>query len=146
MTSGLPSAARNLGLDKPIEHDKRYEIAEEYLEVVYKLWESSWHDDALKRDAVKGIFTDPSLVRPINHKGPFFPDVPGPVRLYLSIELGNPLKIPCQFITHPSAQRTPALFQAGSSGAGTTFGAKHAEAVFISQVRTFDWDPSHRFR
>lgn len=115
VTSHLASAARNFGLTEAIEHDKRYEIADEYMDVVYKLWESSWHDDAVKRDQEKGIWTEPSLVRAINHKGKFFPDVPGP------------------FISHPSPQRTPAIYQAGSSGAGTTFGAKHAEAVFIAQ-------------
>ncbi|ORY90124.1 luciferase-like domain-containing protein [Leucosporidium creatinivorum] len=115
VTSVLPSAARNFGLKEAIEHDKRYEIADEYMDVVYKLWESSWHDDAVKRDAISGTWTDPTLVRPINHSSPHFPDIPGP------------------FISHPSRQRTPALYQAGSSGAGTTFGAKHAEAVFIAQ-------------
>ncbi|KAI5475338.1 hypothetical protein MNV49_001607 [Pseudohyphozyma bogoriensis] len=115
VTSHLASAARQFGLTEAIDHDKRYEIADEYMDVVYKLWESSWHDDAVKRDQEKGIWTEPSLVRPINHKGEFFKDVPGP------------------FISHPSPQRTPALYQAGSSGAGTTFGAKHAEAVFIAQ-------------
>jgi len=49
------------------------------MDVVYKLWESSWHDDAVKRDRVKGIYTDPALVRPIDHKGKHFKDVPGPV-------------------------------------------------------------------
>ncbi|KAI5479844.1 hypothetical protein MNV49_002402 [Pseudohyphozyma bogoriensis] len=99
VTSHLTSAARQFGYTEAIEHDKRYEIADEYMDVVYKLWESSWHDDAVKRDQEKGIWTEPSL----------------------------------QFISHPSPQRTPALYQAGSSGAGTTFGAKHAEAVFIAQ-------------
>ncbi|KAL8286562.1 hypothetical protein RQP46_004579 [Phenoliferia psychrophenolica] len=113
VTSHLPSAARNMGLAEAVEHDLRYEIADEYLDVVYALWEGSWHDDAVKRDVETKIWADPALVRPINHKGKHFKDIPGP------------------FISHPSPQRTPALYQAGSSGAGTTFGAKHAEAVFI---------------
>lgn len=54
-------------------------MADEYMDVVYKLWESSWHDDAVKRDKKTGIFTDPSLVRPIDHKGTYFKDIPGPV-------------------------------------------------------------------
>jgi alkanesulfonate monooxygenase SsuD/methylene tetrahydromethanopterin reductase-like flavin-dependent oxidoreductase (luciferase family) len=54
-------------------------MADEYMDVVYKLWESSWHDNAVKRDKESGIFTDPALVRPINHKGTYFKDVPGPV-------------------------------------------------------------------
>lgn len=100
------------GLDKPVEHDERYLIADEYLDFVYKLWESSWHDDAVKRDHKTGT----ALVRAINRHGKYFPDIPGP------------------FISHPWIQlRTPALSQAGSSGAGTTFGTMHAEAVFIVQ-------------
>lgn len=79
MTSHLPSAARNMGLTEAIEHDKRYEIADEYLDVVYALWESSWHDDAVKRDKNTNTWTDPALVRPINHKGKYFKDIPGPV-------------------------------------------------------------------
>ncbi|KAI5481590.1 hypothetical protein MNV49_002816 [Pseudohyphozyma bogoriensis] len=78
VTSGLASAARNFGLTEAIEHDKRYEIADEYMDVVYKLWESSWHDEAVKRDQEKGIWTEPSLVRPINHRGTYFKDIPGP--------------------------------------------------------------------
>jgi len=83
VTSHLPSAARNMGLKEAVEHDKRYEIADEYLDVVYKLWEGSWHDEAVKRDQKTGIWTDPDLVRKINHSGPFFPDIPGPVGYFL---------------------------------------------------------------
>lgn len=75
----MASAARNLGLTEAIEHDLRYEIADEYLDVVYKLWEGSWRDDAVKRDRETGVWTDPSLVREINHHSKHFPDIPGPV-------------------------------------------------------------------
>jgi len=72
------------------------EMADEYMDVVYKLWESSWHDDAVKRDKKTGIFTDPKLVRPINHKGTHFKDVPGPVSR-------NKFHLPalCQRLTSP---------------------------------------------
>lgn len=83
MTSALPSAARNFGLDKPVDHDTRYEAADEYMDVVYKLWEGSWADGAVKRDKVNGVWTDPALVRPINHKGKWFPDIPGPASLLI---------------------------------------------------------------
>lgn len=72
-------------------HD-RYEAANEYMDVVCKLWESLWHDNAVKRDKTTGVYTNPALVRPINHKGVHFKDIPGPVsrsgscliRLYFS--------------------------------------------------------------
>lgn len=113
VTSYLDSAARNLGLDAQIPHDQRYEIADEYLEVCYKLWEGSWEADAVVRDAQRGVFTDPAKVHDIEHKGRYFA-VPGP------------------FLCEPSPQRTPVLFQAGASPRGVRFAAAHAEAVFVS--------------
>lgn len=80
---------------------------------MYKLFQSSWRDDAVKLDAEKGIYTDPALVREIGHKGRFF-SVPGP------------------HIVDPSPQRTPLLLQAGASKAGKQFAAQHAEAIFVS--------------
>lgn len=113
VTSYLDSAARNLGLDAQIPHDERYEIAEEYLEVCYKLWEASWEPGAVVRDRDRGVFTDPARVHDIEHKGRYF-SVPGP------------------FLCEPSPQRTPVLFQAGASPRGVRFAAAHAEAVFVS--------------
>jgi FMN-dependent oxidoreductase (nitrilotriacetate monooxygenase family) len=111
--SYLDSAARNLGRGEQIPHDQRYELAEEYLEVCYKLWEGSWESDAVLRDRERGVFTDPAKVHDIGHKGRYF-DVPGP------------------FLCEPSPQRTPVLFQAGASPRGTRFAGTHAEAVFVS--------------
>ena len=113
VTSYLDSAARNLGLDAQIPHDQRYDIADEYLEVCYKLWEGSWEDGAVVRDRDGGVFTDPAKVHDIGHAGRYF-TVPGP------------------FLCEPSPQRTPVLFQAGSSPRGVQFAAAHAEAVFVS--------------
>ena len=76
------------------------------------MWEGSWHDDAAVRDTDSGTFAVAGKVRQIHHKGKYF-QVPGP------------------HICEPSPQRTPYLFQAGTSKAGTEFGAKHAEAVFL---------------
>lgn len=114
MTGYLDSAARNLtnGQDQP-EHDERYAICEEYMSVVYKLWNSSWRSDAVRLNRDTGIYTDPALVREINHKGKYF-TVPGP------------------HICQPSPQRTPVIMQAGTSTAGRAFAAKHAEAIFVS--------------
>ena len=69
VTSYLDSAARNLGLETQIDHDERYAIAEEYLQVIYKLLEGSWRDDAVVRDLDKKQFTAPDRVRRIGHKG-----------------------------------------------------------------------------
>ncbi|MCO5569153.1 hypothetical protein L7F22_022862 [Adiantum nelumboides] len=90
------------------------------MEVVYKLWESSWADDAVKLDAKNKIFTDPSRVRTIDHKGEYYPSVPGP------------------HICEPSLQRSPVIFQAGSSGPGMAFAAKHAEVIFIASHKASD--------
>jgi FMN-dependent oxidoreductase (nitrilotriacetate monooxygenase family) len=114
VTSYLDSAARNLGRDRQVPHEERYRVAEEFLEVCYQLWESSWEDGAVVRDKAGGIFADPAKVHPVGHQGAYF-TVPGP------------------FLCEPSPQRTPLLFQAGSSPSGLAFAARHAEAVFFSE-------------
>ncbi len=113
VTSYLESAARNLGLKRQVPHDERYELAEEYLEICYKLWEGSWEDDAVLRDRERRVFADPAKVHPIGHAGEYF-DVPG---IHLS---------------EPSPQRTPVLYQAGASPRGRAFAAKHAECIFTN--------------
>ncbi|WP_174614532.1 LLM class flavin-dependent oxidoreductase [Virgibacillus ihumii] len=111
VTSYLESEAVNLGLSGRLQHDLRYDRADEFLEVVYKLWEHSWDDNAVIYDKENDNFADPDKVDLINHQGEFF-DVPGP------------------HLVEPSPQRTPVLFQAGASPRGRNFAAKHAEAVF----------------
>ncbi|WP_159501163.1 LLM class flavin-dependent oxidoreductase [Microbacterium sp. 18062] len=113
VTAYLNSAARNLGLGDQIAHDDRYEIADEFLDVAYKLWEGSWEDGATIRDRAAGVFTDPARVHPIEHHGRFY-DVPG---IHLS---------------EPSPQRTPVIFQTGASPRGQEFAARHGEAIFIN--------------
>ncbi|KAH8691294.1 xenobiotic compound monooxygenase, DszA family [Talaromyces proteolyticus] len=112
VTSYLDSAARNHGLTEQIPHDERYAIAHEYMEVVYKLWEGSFRDDAVLEDRESGTYIASDAVRQIHHKGKYF-QVPGP------------------HFCEPSPQRTPFLFQAGVSEAGNGFGGKHGEAIFI---------------
>lgn len=113
VTGYLPSAARNMGQEDQLEHDERYNHADEYLEVVYKLLEGSWEEDAVVRDAERGIFTDPTKVHEINHEGKYF-------------------KVPGIAITEPSPQRTPVVFQAGTSPRGLKFASENAEAVFVT--------------
>ncbi|KAF7535730.1 hypothetical protein G7054_g5117 [Neopestalotiopsis clavispora] len=112
VTSYLDSAARNHGLKEQIPHDERYAIAHEYMEVLYKLWEGSFRDDAVIEDREAGVYIAEDAVRPNHHKGKYF-EVPGP------------------HFCEPSPQRTPFLFQAGVSEAGNNFGGKHGEAIFI---------------
>ena len=114
VTSYLESAARNLGLEGRIEHDERYDRADEFMAVCYALWEDSWEEDAVVRDVDRGVYSDPETVHAIDHEGEYF-SVPGPHG--------------CE----PSPQRTPVLYQAGSSDRGREFAATHAEAVFVSQ-------------
>ena len=111
VTSALDSAARNFGADRLEEHDERYAWAEEYLEVVEKLWEGSWDDGALLKDPVRG-YADATRIHRIDHHGKRY-DVQGP------------------HLVAPTPQRTPVLFQAGSSPAGRAFAARNAEAQFI---------------
>lgn len=111
VTSYLPNAARNFGLDEQIPHDRRYEIADEYLDVLYKLWEGSWDDDAVIQDRERRIYTDPEKVRYINH-------------------VGENYKVAGPHLCQPSLQRTPVLFQATASPAGMEFAGRHAEVVF----------------
>ncbi|EXJ77324.1 hypothetical protein A1O3_09550 [Capronia epimyces CBS 606.96] len=112
VTSFLTSAARNHGLEEQIEHDERYRRADEFLDVTYKLWEGSWRDDAVTKNIQSGQYANSDLVQEIHHRGKYF-KVPGP------------------HVCEPSPQRTPFIFQAGSSKAGKDFAAKHAEAVFV---------------
>jgi FMN-dependent oxidoreductase (nitrilotriacetate monooxygenase family) len=113
VTGYLDSAARAIGLDGQTAHDDRYDLADEYLELVYKLWEGSWDDDAVINDKAKGIYADPSKVRTIHHHG----------RQY---------KVDAMHLCAPSPQRTPVLYQAGSSTRGRQFAATHAECVFVN--------------
>ncbi|PYD73392.1 NtaA/DmoA family FMN-dependent monooxygenase [Novacetimonas hansenii] len=119
VTSYLRSAAQNFGLDDEIPHDRRYAIADEYMDVLYKLWEGSWDDAAVRNDAAAGIYTNPDAVRRINHTGTHF-RVAGP------------------HLVQPGRQRTPVVFQATGSPAGLEFAARHAEVVFIGGQTTAD--------
>jgi FMN-dependent oxidoreductase (nitrilotriacetate monooxygenase family) len=83
------------------------------LQVLYKLWERSWDDDAVLLERDTGRYIEPSRVHAIAHQGEHF-------------------KVPGIHLCEPSPQRTPVLFQAGASARGQQFAARHAECVFIS--------------
>lgn len=113
VTGYLDSAARAIGIEGQIAHDDRYDLADEYMSLVYKLWEGSWDDDAVRADRAGGVYADPSRVRVIHHRGPQY-------------------KVDAMHLCAPSPQRTPVLYQAGASTRGRRFAATHAECVFVN--------------
>ncbi|QTT91540.1 LLM class flavin-dependent oxidoreductase [Pseudomonas chlororaphis] len=113
VTGYLDSAAKAMGLSEQAEHDRRYDQADEYLEVLYKLWEGSWENDAVINDREQRIYARPEKVHKVEHKGEFY-------------------QVEGYHLCEPSPQRTPVLFQAGSSDRGLLFAGRHAECVFIS--------------
>lgn len=113
VTGYLDSAAKAMGLDEQPEHDRRYDQADEYLEVLYKLWEGSWEDGAVIEDRQQRVYARPDKVHKVRHQGEFY-------------------KVEGYHLCEPSPQRTPVLFQAGASERGLGFAGQHAECVFIS--------------
>jgi FMN-dependent oxidoreductase (nitrilotriacetate monooxygenase family) len=111
VTSPLEGSGRNYSRPHP-DHSLRYEIAEEYLEVIKGLWDS-WEDDAFVRDRKSGRFFDPARMHRLNHKGRFF-SVEGPLNIARS------------------AQGQPVVFLAGSSDEGIRLAGMHADAVFTN--------------
>jgi len=112
VTGHLRGEHRAFGLPV-LEHDQRYDRAEEYIEVCYRLWDSV-ADDAIVADKASGVFADPAKIEIIEHAGEYFR---------------------CNTVSPawPSPQRRPVLFQAGSSGRGQRFAMRHAEVVFAIQ-------------
>lgn len=113
VTGYLNSAAKGVGMARQEGHDTRYDIADDYMQVVYKLWEGSWEDGAVLRDRASGRFADPARIHRIEHDGPYF-------------------RLSAIHLAEPSPQRTPVLYQAGASKRGRQFAAEHAECVFIN--------------
>ena len=110
VTSVNDSEAQNFGVKEHLGHDERYDRAEEFIEVVTRLWDS-WEDDALVLDRESGVFADPSKVHELAHHGTYF-DVQGP------------LTVP------RSPQGRPPIIQAGQSGRGRRFAARWADLIF----------------
>ncbi len=117
VTGYLDSAAKAIGLDAVAAHDDRYDLADEYMQLVYRLWEESWDDDAVVFDRARGIYAVPEKVRKIHHRGKQY-------------------SLDAIHLCAPSPQRTPVLYQAGSSTRGRQFAATHAECVFVNGQKT----------
>jgi long-chain alkane monooxygenase len=113
VTGYLDSAARAMGQRQLLGHDRRYDQADEFLDVVYQLWEGSWQDDALVVDRQRRLYADAQKIHQINHQGEFY-------------------QVQGYHLSSPSPQRTPLLFQAGSSARGMQFAARHAECSFVN--------------
>jgi len=113
VTGYIDSAARGMGLPQQPEHDSRYDMAEEYMQVVYKLWEGSWEDTAVLRDRAARQFADPARIHRVTHEGRHY-------------------KVDAIHLSEPSPQRTPVLYQAGASERGRAFAAAHAECIFVN--------------
>ena len=113
VTGYLDSAARAAGFSTQPAHDDRYDLADEYMSLVYKLWEQSWDNDAVRADRQSGVYADPAKVRAVHHHGKQY-------------------RVDAIHLSEPSPQRTPVLYQAGSSPRGRRFAASHAEGVSLN--------------
>jgi FMN-dependent oxidoreductase (nitrilotriacetate monooxygenase family) len=112
VTSGMAQEAANFGRDEHYEHDLRYEMAAEFVEVCRGLWDS-WDDDAFLRNVDSGIFSDLSKLHTLDHRARFF-------------QVKGPLNIP------RPPQGYPVHVQAGQSPAGQAFAARYGEMLFVS--------------
>lgn len=112
VTSVNDTEAQNFGVDQHLDHDGRYDRADEFIEVVTELWDS-WEDDAIVGDREGGIFADPSKVHQIDYRGKHF-------------AVRGPLTVP------RTPQGRPVIIQAGQSGRGKIFAAKWADLIFTS--------------
>jgi FMN-dependent oxidoreductase (nitrilotriacetate monooxygenase family) len=113
VTSFARAAADNFGTGGVVDHDERYRVAQEALDVVRKLWDS-WDTGTIVEDRSSGVFNDVNRIRVPNHHGRYF-DVTGPIGAARSI------------------QGQPVIFQAGSSETGSAFAARNAEVIFTGQ-------------
>jgi FMN-dependent oxidoreductase (nitrilotriacetate monooxygenase family) len=112
VTGNARSEHRAMGLEV-MEHDERYDRADEYMDVCYALWDGIGQE-AILADTARGIYADPTKIKKINHNGKYF-------RCYATPSV------------LPSKQGRPVLFQAGSSGRGQQFANKHADVIFAIQ-------------
>jgi FMN-dependent oxidoreductase (nitrilotriacetate monooxygenase family) len=111
VTSLNDGEAQNMGCEQVIEHDLRYDRADEFMEVVLGHWDS-WEDDAIVQDKAAGLFAKPEKVHRLDHKGRFF-------------RSRGPFTVP------RSPQGRPVIIQAGQSGRGKRFGAQWGELIFV---------------
>ncbi len=112
VTGSNDGGAQNFGHDRQFPHDERYEVADEYVELVQKLWDS-WDADAMVIDRERAVFAEPSKVRPVFHEGKYF-------------KSRGPLSAP------RSPQGHPVICQAGGSPRGRAFAARWADTIIAA--------------
>ncbi|MBF0748906.1 LLM class flavin-dependent oxidoreductase [Mammaliicoccus lentus] len=113
VTSGINDTAKNFSGVNNVDHDLRYDQANEFVEISKKLW-NSWRDVDSQSIHKAGKFLKNQQPEPINYEGDFY-NVKGPLNI------------------DQSPQGYPLLVQAGSSKKGTDFASKHAEVIFTAQ-------------
>jgi FMN-dependent oxidoreductase (nitrilotriacetate monooxygenase family) len=109
VTGSSDYAARNFGMDGLPNHDLRYDMADEYMDLVGQLWDS-WDPDALVADTETGVLVDPAKVRQVDFKGKWYSSR-GPLN------------------SGPCVQGRPVIAQAGGSPRGKQFAARHADTI-----------------
>ena len=129
VTGSSDVAARNFGLDGLPEHDLRYDMADEYMQVVTGLW-NSWEPGAIMADPETGVFADPDKVHAIDFEGRFY-------------KCRGPLN------SGPPVQSRPVIAQAGGSPRGRQFASQHADTIVantrgIEGMRAYRDDIRHR--
>jgi FMN-dependent oxidoreductase (nitrilotriacetate monooxygenase family) len=123
VTGSSDFAAQNFGLDKLPEHDTRYDMADEYIDLVTRLWDS-WEPGAMVADRASGILTDHRKVHTIDFVGEHY-------------RSRGPLN------SGPCPQGRPVIAQAGGSDRGKTFAAKHADTI-VAHVKGVDQMKAYR--
>ena len=111
VTGSSDYAAMNFGLPGMPEHDLRYDMADEYMAVVQKLW-ASWEPGAVIADTESGVLVDASKVHAVNHEGRYF-------------KTRGPLN------SGPAPQGRPVIAQAGGSSRGRQFASQHADTIVV---------------
>jgi len=100
------------GVVAQVSHDERYDAADEFVDTCLRLWEGSWEEGAELRDRARNLYADPARLHPVEVAGRY--------------ERARGV-----FAVPPTPQRSPVLFQAGTSERGRSYAARNAEAVFI---------------
>ena len=111
VTSLNDGEARNMGRDEVLDHDLRYDRADEFMEIVHEHWDA-WEDDAIVQDKLTGLFARPEKVHRLDYQGRYF-------------------RSRGVFTVPRSAQGHPVIIQAGASGRGRRFGARWGEIIFV---------------